>query len=529
MLTAWRSRLVGLGGPGSILVTASSSSYNNLLLINTSILSDKFLARNVLGLHANLLAVREVPPLIGCIVILHAGGWAKTDHLIRRGPRKIRQNPTISVNDSKVAMNITLTVPEGSTTHGTPYLLCKPPEWYDYIVFFFANYVAHAATIVSLAGQSFWETFLTAIAALLVPSSGIMRASDIFFQHPIFRKRDPLRQAASAAALCMVVRVKLEGSDSVPVIDMTQFSWMGDIELIRDRAKVHGQTCLPQGYAFAYVPVDAPLSCSSPPGRDGHETNEIASSYNFPKAVISLVQAVWAIVTLYQSRGNQLDRYGYAAFGLTVTPYAYMSLINLAATCLAPEYPNLYMVRTSLMAEAEQNGGFFKGDIATLDLESITTPKTSSDSAAGTWLGLLLGLVPLIIVGALTGFKAGESSPLQRGFIMAWFVVGVVGGIWGWALAGTVWRDPWAGLYTLIALLPVAAPAIGGFVVVGRMLGSGSPKDYNIFTDTVPSPSGNLKRLPTLALLRAPYKDQQRSSNSTYLRYRAFRLNKRLR
>jgi hypothetical protein len=110
-------------------------------------------------------------------------------------------------------MNITLTVPEGSTTHRTPYLLCKPPEWHDYIVFFFANYVAHAATVVSLPGQGFWETFLTAIAALLVPSSGIVRAIDVFFQHPIFREQDPLRQAACAAALCMVVRVKLEEPD----------------------------------------------------------------------------------------------------------------------------------------------------------------------------------------------------------------------------------------------------------------------------------------------------------------------------
>ncbi|KAL3486904.1 hypothetical protein BJX62DRAFT_12938 [Aspergillus germanicus] len=98
---------------------------------------------------------------------------------------KIR-HPTL--RKPKVAMNITLTVPEGSTTHGTPYLLCKPPEWHDYIVFFFANYVAHAATVILLPGQGFWETFLSAITALLVTSSGIVRAIDVVFQHPIFRK-----------------------------------------------------------------------------------------------------------------------------------------------------------------------------------------------------------------------------------------------------------------------------------------------------------------------------------------------------
>jgi hypothetical protein len=155
-----------------------------------------------------------------------------------------------------------------------------------------------------------------------------------------------------------------------------------------------------------------------------------------------------------------------------------MSLINLAATCLAPEYPNPYMVRTSIMTEAERNGGIFTGEIAILDLDSVTNPKTTPESATGTWLGLLLRFFPVIIVGALTGFSAGdESSPLQRGFIMAWFVVGIAAGIWGWALVGTVLKDSWAWLYTLIALLPVAAPAIGGFVVVGRMLG-----EYGICT-----------------------------------------------
>jgi hypothetical protein len=114
-----------------------------------------------------------------------------------------------------------------------------------------------------------------------------------------------------------------------------------------------------------------------------------------------------------------------------------MSLINLAATCLAPEYPNLYMVRTSIMTEAERNGGIFTGEIAILDLDSVTNPKTTPESATGTWLGLLLRFFPVIIVGALTGFSAGdEGSPLQRGFIMAWFVVGIAlgsgaGRLWG--------------------------------------------------------------------------------------------------
>ena len=104
-------------------------------------------------------------------------------------------------------MNLTFSVPEGSTNHGSPHLFCKPPVWYDYIIFFFTNYIAHAATIVTLPGQGVMETTCVALAALLVPSSRIMRAMEIFIRRPVF-KRDSLAKAAAARALCMVVRMR---------------------------------------------------------------------------------------------------------------------------------------------------------------------------------------------------------------------------------------------------------------------------------------------------------------------------------
>ena len=71
----------------------------------------------------------------------------------------------------------------------------------------------------------------------------------------------------------------------------------------------------------------------------GHQTPSspiIAASYSIPKAVIAIVQLGYATVTLYQSRGNQIEHYGYAAFALTVIPYAIMSLINLLGNILTP-------------------------------------------------------------------------------------------------------------------------------------------------------------------------------------------------
>ncbi|KAL3459178.1 hypothetical protein BJX64DRAFT_291431 [Aspergillus heterothallicus] len=371
-------------------------------------------------------------------------------------------------------MNITLTVPDGSTTHGSPELLCKPPEWYEFIIFFFANYVAHVATLVSVPGQGTRETINVAINALLIPSSGIGRAVDIFFRHPIFRRGDQLKKAAAAGALCMVVRVRPESGDTerFPIILEKNYPWMTSVDPIRSNVKVHGHSCLPAGYAFAYVPTDAPLSFRKPQRTRLQEQHEIASAYNFPKAIISLVQAVWAIVTLYQSRGDQIERYGYAAFGLTVAPYAWMSMINLIATCLAPEYPTLYMVRTAIMNEAEEAGGIFQGEIGDLDLEEITTTKDNQGQRQKriAWLTFLIAIVPLIVVGSLTHFKAGGSSSLQRGFMMAWLIVGIAGSMLGYTLARTARDNLYVMLVYMLVFLPIAVPAIGGFVLVGKMI-----------------------------------------------------------
>lgn len=47
-------------------------------------------------------------------------------------------------------------------------------------------------------------------------------------------------------------------------------------------------------------------------------------------------QALYAIFTLFNSHGNQIDRYGEATFGLTVVPYVVMSLLNLFANLVTP-------------------------------------------------------------------------------------------------------------------------------------------------------------------------------------------------
>ena len=82
----------------------------------------------------------------------------------------------------------------------------------------------------------------------------------------------------------------------------------------------------------------------------------------------SLTQLAFACVTLYRARGDQIDRFGYAAFGLTVIPYAIMSFVNFIANILVPEYSALYMVHSDIMDEAEARGAKFDGAVGRLEI-----------------------------------------------------------------------------------------------------------------------------------------------------------------
>jgi len=83
-------------------------------------------------------------------------------------------------------------------------------------------------------------------------------------------------------------------------------------------------------------------------------------------------------MTLYQSRGNQINIYGYAAFGLTVVPYAIISLVNLFSALVTPEYPALFMVGSDIMDEAIRHGATFYGVVGRLVLDPQNTmPKAT--------------------------------------------------------------------------------------------------------------------------------------------------------
>ena len=42
-------------------------------------------------------------------------------------------------------------------------------------------------------------------------------------------------------------------------------------------------------------------------------------------AVVAIAQVIFSSITIYRARGDQIEKYGYAAYGLSAYPYALMS------------------------------------------------------------------------------------------------------------------------------------------------------------------------------------------------------------
>ena len=199
-------------------------------------------------------------------------------------------------------------------------------------------------------------------------------------------------------------------------------------------------------------------------------------------------QLAFAVTTIYRTRGDQTKQYGYAAFGLTVTQYALMSLINLLGNLICPQYPALYLVRSKEMDEALQDPkAIFEGYVGELvddECQFMEEKRRQTQinryRQYGWKLALnLLHLVPtavsLAIIGGLTRFEHGQSTHAQRVWTMTWLAFGSYVGVldMGDALIFNTSQKqasksflPWGSFIQFL----VAAPAIGGFVVVGQML-----------------------------------------------------------
>jgi hypothetical protein len=100
---------------------------------------------------------------------------------------------------------------------------------------------------------------------------------------------------------------------------------------------IHGGFQLPEGYDWARVPRNAKVRGygrsidDRNPAADEEPEVHLTASFSVVQPIIAIFQATNAVWTLYKTSDDQLDQFGFAAFGLTVTPYLVMSIINFIA------------------------------------------------------------------------------------------------------------------------------------------------------------------------------------------------------
>jgi hypothetical protein len=377
-----------------------------------------------------------------------------------------------------------------------------PATWDDIFIFFSVNYVTHAVTVRSLPGDLPNEILLNSIIALFFPFSGAYRGLMAIHRAAQFGK-DQISKAARAGALCIVTRheekwrpqsgeivrgctiensvgdrIKVrKGVASVEVQPLRKS--FGEAILPEEEGNVFGYQAIPEGYQLRRI------------GRyvetEPYPHFDIPSSRNPAKVAASIIQLFFACATLYRSRGQQLEQYGYAAFSLTVIPYAIMSLINLFGSLITPDYTHLYIVESAVLREASAErtrNGIFDGFIDRVEGETqetgnivrferedkegekinegngtvkwsftvlgncvdgegealkITVPSGEYPSRQPTkmerfWnvmfyvLWVLVIVAPYVIIAGLTKFNPGKSTASQRGWMMSWLVVGQFAG-----------------------------------------------------------------------------------------------------
>ena len=90
---------------------------------------------------------------------------------------------------------------------------------------------------------------------------------------------------------------------------------------------------------------------------------KLCRSKELTSAVVGIAQVIFSSITIYRARGDQIEKYGYAAYGLSVYPYLLMSVANLTKLAVCGRYPYAYVLRTATLAEAEKDGGVFEGAV----------------------------------------------------------------------------------------------------------------------------------------------------------------------
>jgi len=84
---------------------------------------------------------------------------------------------------------------------------CEATTWYDLLLFYLLNYLAHAATAPSPSGARTRLVFQAQFFALLFPLNSLLKAVTLLFHRSIFGS-DDIGMACAVGAVAVVARKK---------------------------------------------------------------------------------------------------------------------------------------------------------------------------------------------------------------------------------------------------------------------------------------------------------------------------------
>ncbi|PCH44652.1 hypothetical protein WOLCODRAFT_123897 [Wolfiporia cocos MD-104 SS10] len=270
------------------------------------------------------------------------------------------------------------------------------------IVFFSTNFIAHAASTPTAAETGRYTARIprrnafpwAPVVCFFLPFGGLTR-NILLIGQQLKRRNNHVRAALMHGAIVIVARTGTwEPSYDKELIYMKlpkgvfqlKEEWTSELyadivvdsegeshnTVERNELKLHGEFSLPAGYAFA-TPADK--SCTEHIIQNTlvntHRIN-IHRVQNPLKVLISIIQIVSAIYTMKQSIGAQITRWGYASYGLSVFPYALMSIMNLVCAGVVGEYHHAHVLRTPILNEAERRGAVADGTIGRVDTREAT-------------------------------------------------------------------------------------------------------------------------------------------------------------
>ena len=119
-------------------------------------------------------------------------------------------------------------------------------------------------------------------------------------------------------------------------------------------------------YQVVHVPTEVQVRDDEKASFQSQYAVTLSAPHTFSRTAIGIFQAVYSCVMIYVTRGDQLERYSWGAFGLSVTPYAIMSMLNTIANTLTPVHPTLHLVGSDALDESRGRGaryGFVVGHL----------------------------------------------------------------------------------------------------------------------------------------------------------------------